>query len=95
MTRKSKQDWLEKGLKILAKESLNGLTIDKMALELGVTKGSFYHHFKNARDFEERLLGYWANQYLSTTATLPEDIKTALKQIREGKGKLHKGKFKG
>ena len=73
MTRKSKQNWLEAGLHILAQEGLKGLTIDKMALELGVTKGSFYHHFQNARDFEEQLLGYWADQYLSTPDSIPEE----------------------
>ncbi len=73
MTRKSKQDWLEQGLQILARDGLNGLTIDRMALKLGVTKGSFYHHFKNIRHFEEQLLSHWANQYLSTAASLPED----------------------
>jgi AcrR family transcriptional regulator len=73
MSRKNKGDWLEGGLKILAKAGLKGLTIDKMALELGVTKGSFYHHFKNVRDFEEQLLGYWADQYLSTAGSIPEE----------------------
>jgi AcrR family transcriptional regulator len=73
MSRKSTQDWLEKGLQILAREGLRALTIDQMALALGVTKGSFYHHFNNVRDFEGQLLTYWANQYLSTADSLPDD----------------------
>lgn len=73
MARKSKQNWLESGIQILAQEGLKGLTIDKMALELGVTKGSFYHHFQNARNFEEQLLGYWADQYLSTAGSIAEE----------------------
>lgn len=72
MTRKSKQDWLEMGLKTLGQAGLKGLTIDRMALELGVTKGSFYHHFENAQDFEGQLLQYWADQYLTTSNSLPE-----------------------
>lgn len=67
MSRKSKHDWLETGLDILGRDGLDALTIDRMALELGLTKGSFYHHFKNAADFEEQLLAYWANQYLATS----------------------------
>ena len=73
MTRKSTQDWLESGLQILARDGLNSLIIDRMAQALGVTKGSFYHHFNSMRDFEEQLLNYWANQYLSTAASLPDD----------------------
>jgi AcrR family transcriptional regulator len=67
MTRKSKYDWLQTGLDILGRDGPNAMTIDRMALELGVTKGSFYHHFKNAADFEEQLLAHWANQYLATS----------------------------
>ena len=67
MTRRSKYDWLESGLAVLGRDGLDALTIDRMALELGLTKGSFYHHFKNAADFEEQLLAYWANQYLATS----------------------------
>ena len=73
MPRKNKEDWLNEGLKILAQAGLEGLTIDAMALGLGLTKGSFYHHFENVQDFEQRLLEYWADQYLSTANLLPED----------------------
>jgi len=72
MTRKSKTDWLRAGLQVLGKAGLSGLTIDAMAYELGLTKGSFYHHFENIEDFEQQLLAYWANQYLSTSGSLPE-----------------------
>ena len=67
MARKSKHDWLKTGLNILGRDGLSALTIDRMALELGLTKGSFYHHFESAADFEEQLLAYWANQYLATS----------------------------
>ena len=66
----SKQDWLQQGLITLERQGLPGLTIDNLAGELGLTKGSFYHHFKNGSDFEEQLVAFWANQYLST-ATIP------------------------
>jgi AcrR family transcriptional regulator len=69
----SKQDWLQQGLKTLEHQGLPGLTIDNLAGELGLTKGSFYHHFKNGSDFEEQLVAFWAEQYLSTaTIPLPE-----------------------
>ena len=73
MTRKSKNDWLKIGLDILGRDGLNAVTIDRMALELGITKGSFYHHFENAADFAEQLLAYWADQYLVTSGDLPDD----------------------
>ena len=63
--RKSKQDWLEVGLKTLGEFGENGLTIERLTGTLGVTKGSFYHHFRNVEDFREQLIAFWADQYLS------------------------------
>ncbi len=39
-----------------------GLTIDELTKRLKVTKGSFYHHFKNRKEFSEALLSYWEDQ---------------------------------
>lgn len=71
MTRKNREDWLKVGLELLGKAGLAGLTIDAMAAALSLTKGSFYHHFEHVQDFEQRLLEFWANQYLSTSGSLP------------------------
>lgn len=60
-------------MKTLAAAGINGLTIEGMAQELGVTKGSFYHHFRNGRDFEERLVAHWADRALSTAGKAPGD----------------------
>jgi AcrR family transcriptional regulator len=71
--RKTAKDWLEAGLQILGTAGVGGLTIERMTAELGVTKGSFYHHFQNVRDFERQLVAHWADQYLSTSAEVPHD----------------------
>lgn len=71
--RKSKQDWLQQGLHTLAEDGLKGLKIDRLADRLGVTKGSFYHHFQNSQDYEKQLIAYWADQYLSTAVQLPQN----------------------
>ncbi|MCJ7625721.1 MAG: TetR/AcrR family transcriptional regulator [Anaerolineaceae bacterium] len=87
MMRKNKQDWLETGMMILGQAGINGLTIERMTMEMGVTKGSFYHHFKNAQVFEEQLIAYWANQYLSTSAETPGssvELLALLDTIMEG-----------
>jgi AcrR family transcriptional regulator len=78
MPRKNKENWLNEGLNVLAQEGLEGLTIDAMAFRLELTKGSFYHHFKDVHDFEGRLLEYWADQYLSTSGLLPDNPRDRL-----------------
>ncbi|WP_320175144.1 TetR/AcrR family transcriptional regulator [Maridesulfovibrio sp.] len=53
------EDLLNAGLKLLETESIQQLTIDALCRKLKVTKGSFYHHFKNRSDFLERMLEHW------------------------------------
>lgn len=65
-------DWFDAGLKVLGEFGLTGLTIEKLTADLKVTKGSFYHHFRNVEDFQRQLITYWGDQYLSTRATMPD-----------------------
>ena len=71
--RRTKKDWFDAGLWALGEYGLTGLTIERLTGALGVTKGSFYHHFQNVEDFQGGLIAYWGDQYLSTSSTLPDD----------------------
>ena len=59
MARKSKHDWLTEALTILAEVGAQDLTIDLLTHRLGVTKGSFYHHFGSFAGFKEALLDFF------------------------------------
>lgn len=59
MARKTKLDWLENGLQILAEGGSPALTTEALTKRLGVTKGSFYHHFSNYEDYKLNLLSYF------------------------------------
>lgn len=63
MVRIHREGWLQKGLEILAQEGVEGLKIDRMCTQLDVTKGSFYHHFKNRNHYLESLLQFWEEQF--------------------------------
>ena len=70
--RKRKQDWLGEGRFVLGQDGVTGLTIDGLAKKLGLTKGSFYHHFKNGQDYQQELVAFWAQQYVTTSTDLPD-----------------------
>ncbi len=48
--------WLDEGVRVLADEGFNGIRIDRLAARLGLSKGSFHHHFQGADDFKRELL---------------------------------------
>lgn len=55
-------DWIEAALKQVAEHGLGRLAIEPLAQELGVTKGSFYWHFRNRDALIDALLERWRQQ---------------------------------
>jgi len=51
----SSQDWLKAGEILLLKNGAKGLSIASLCKSLSVTKGSFYHHFKNMDEYRSAL----------------------------------------
>lgn len=54
-----RQQWLNAGLRRLTEHGPEGLGITTIAQQLGVTKGSFYWHFKDKTDYVSALLEEW------------------------------------
>jgi AcrR family transcriptional regulator len=59
----TRTEWLEAGLELLADEGAPAVTIERLTGKLGVTKGSYYHHFKGAAGFRTALLEYFEAQF--------------------------------
>ncbi|GCE29952.1 TetR family transcriptional regulator [Dictyobacter alpinus] len=62
MASTTKRKWLEEGLNVLAASGAAALTIETLTNRLGVTKGSFYHHFQHFRDYKEHLLTFYEDE---------------------------------
>jgi len=69
--RRSRRDYLAAGLDVLADGGESALTINELCRRLGVTKGSFYHHFASGSVFRRSLLEEWA---VTRTAELAAQI---------------------
>ena len=52
-------DWAEAALHFIAEAGLGALTVEALAGRLGVTKGSFYWHFKGRSELLAAALGRW------------------------------------
>ena len=56
----SREEWLSRALEVLSKEGKAKLRIETLTKKLGVTKGSFYWHFRDRAEFVRSLAAYWA-----------------------------------
>ena len=57
--RLSREDWISAAWKMLGEYGFEGVRIEPLARNLGVTKGSFYWHFRDRQDLIEALLDRW------------------------------------
>jgi AcrR family transcriptional regulator len=57
--RRSREDWIAAGLQCLGEVGVDKVRIDRIAVLLGVTKGSFYWHFKDRSQFLNALVEAW------------------------------------
>lgn len=81
MSRKSKEDWLREGAYVIAEDGAAGLTIDTLCNRLQVTKGSFYHHFKNYQDFKTALLNFWEQESTLRIIEAVEQTENAINKL--------------
>jgi AcrR family transcriptional regulator len=54
--------WLNAGLEALRKGGVGAVRVERLAGDVGVTKGSFYHHFRDRGALLEEVLEYWSRE---------------------------------
>ena len=73
----SAKDWLDQGLKTLAKSGFTALKADPLAKSMGVSRGSFYWHFADIAAFHAAILKHWrevaAEQIIAGLETTEEN----------------------
>jgi AcrR family transcriptional regulator len=72
MPRKTRHDWIRAGLRRLARHAIDGVRVEVLAKDLGVTKGSFYWHFSDRAELLEALLEEWAETATEAVIALAE-----------------------
>ncbi|GAA0592387.1 TetR/AcrR family transcriptional regulator [Kribbella sandramycini] len=73
----SKRDWLDAGLTILTEEGVPALTIERLVGMLGLTKGSFYHHFGSMPGYKTALLDLYEQEFTSRFVEAVDDARAA------------------
>ena len=57
-----KSQWTQAALEALRKGGVAGVRVERLAGDLGITKGSFYWHFRGRGELLEALLEFWARE---------------------------------
>lgn len=71
---KTRDDWLSQGLAALAADGEPGLRIDRLAQQMGLTKGSFHHHFRGMADYRRGLLERYEREQLAALGHLAASV---------------------
>lgn len=66
----SRQDWIDFAMAVLGEHGPDAVRIERLCTGLGVTKGSFYWHFKSRAALRDAMLKHW--QYKETQAIIDE-----------------------
>lgn len=82
--RVTREDWTLAALRALARGGVAAVSVDGLAGELGITRGSFYWHFKDREALLVAAMESWERR---TTAALVErltPIEDPVERLREG-----------
>lgn len=61
--RLTRQDWVDSAIELLAEAGIGAISVEQLAMRLGITRGSFYHHFADREDLLRSMLDYWAQRW--------------------------------
>ena len=96
-TRLSAGDWERGALEMIADEGVAALAVEALARRLGVTKGSFYWHFKNREALLQAALMRWEadderelQQHIGATGDHPRTRLDALFRWVSGETQAHR-----
>ena len=60
-----REAWIEAAIGTLAEHGVAGVRVESLAKSLGVTKGSFYWHFRDRPDLLAAVLDFWKQGRIS------------------------------
>lgn len=75
-------DWLQAAFTRLSEQGIDAVRVEVLARDLGVSKGSFYWHFRARRDLLERMLSRWEEGELGWLDPEQDDASAATRWAR-------------
>ncbi len=92
----SRSDWLASSMDALLLEGVEGIHVEPLARRLGVTKGSFYWHFKDRQELLSDVIEYWTTRMVDAVRaheTLTGSASERLLQVMEEITRQDRGRY--
>ncbi|MDF2231291.1 TetR/AcrR family transcriptional regulator [Albimonas sp. CAU 1670] len=81
--RLTKDDWFREGQSLLMREGIAGMRLAKLVKRLGISTGSFYHHFTDMDDYLGQLADHYSSDQVRRLAEqVARDFDDPVEQIR-------------
>ena len=78
------ETWIDAATGVLEDQGIDHVRVDVLAKQLGVTRGSFYWHFRDREDLLRRVLGAWRERAtVALTQRLEAPGQDARERLRE------------
>jgi AcrR family transcriptional regulator len=81
--RLSAEDWAQGALDMIAEQGVGALAVEALARRLGVTKGSFYWHFRNREALLQAALERWEHNDEAEVLAVIETVDEPRARLRE------------
>ncbi|MFJ7666754.1 TetR/AcrR family transcriptional regulator [Lysinibacillus sp. NPDC097195] len=81
MTQLTREDWIKAGLQQLADAGIHKVRIEKLARLLKISKGSFYHYFRDHQELLDAMIDYWEIHATKRIIESMEQADSTLEQL--------------
>jgi AcrR family transcriptional regulator len=78
----SRESWVKAATRLIAQEGVQAVAVEPLAQRLGVTKGSFYWHFRNRDELVQAALEAWEQDQSADVVTRYAGIADARRRLR-------------
>ena len=75
-------DWIRAALARLSDSGVDSVRVEVLARDLGVSKGSFYWHFRDRQDLLQRTLAHWEQRELGSLDLDADAVSAATRWAR-------------
>ncbi|WP_155592285.1 TetR/AcrR family transcriptional regulator [Lysinibacillus cavernae] len=77
----TKDDWIRAGLQQLAETGIHKVRIEALARSLKISKGSFYHYFRDHQQLLDAMFDYWETHATKAIVQSMEQEEATLEQL--------------